>query len=181
LTAKDFKEAFGMANIVWAKSPKPERIEQKTSSTFWLASCQMLYKWKGLAVEDVEKNLRASTDDRVDFDLWNENGIAHGDAVPLAKALGFTWGAGGELELDQIIKGMRTYGPLIAIGTWNTFSHVIVVAGAEEVTDHKYDNVAKLMILNPWFGSANPEERNLYWFNGGLGHWKGINGQYIHW
>ena len=169
-----------MGNIVWA-TPKPQRIEQPTSSTCWLASCQVLYKWKGLDVGDVEKKLRASDDDRVDFDLWYRSGIDHGDAVPLAKALGFTWGAGGALELDQIVRGMRSFGPMIAIGTWNTSSHVIVVAAAEDVKDHKYDNVGKIMVLNPWFGSSDPEVRDLYWFNGGLGHWKGVNGQYIHW
>lgn len=170
-----------MANIIWPKSPKAERIQQVNSSTCWLASCQVLYKWKGLPVGDVEKKLRDSDDDRVDFDLWFRAGIDHDDAVPLAKALGFSWGAGGALDLDDIVKGMQTFGPMIAIGTWNTSSHVIVVAGAEQVTDHKYDNVAKLMVLNPWFGCPPVEERNLYWFNGGLGHWKGVNGQYIHW
>jgi len=169
-----------MGKIVWV-SPRPQRIEQINSSTCWLASCQMLYKWKGLPAGDVEKKLRASSDDRVDFDLWYRSGIDHGDAVPLAKALGFSWGAGGELTIEQITHGMLTFGPMIAIGTWNTSSHVIVVAGVEQVQDHTYDNVAKLMVLNPWFGSSDPEERNLYWFNGGLGHWKGVNGQYIHW
>jgi hypothetical protein len=169
-----------MGEILWAR-PKPERIQQINSSTCWLAACQMLYKWKGLPVADVEKKLRNSSDDRVDFDNWYENGLAHEDAVPLAKALGFGWGAGGALSLDQISDGMRSYGPLLAIGTWNTSSHVIVVAGVEQVNDHKYDTVAKIMVLNPWFNSPNPEERNLYWFNGGLGHWKGVNGQYMHW
>ncbi|MEI8375881.1 MAG: papain-like cysteine protease family protein [Planctomycetota bacterium] len=169
-----------MANIVWAM-PKPSRIEQINPSTCWLASCQVLYKWKGLPAGDIEKNLRKSDDARVDFDLWYKFGIDHGDAVPMAKALGFRWGAGGELTLDQLTNAVRNFGPMIAIGAWNTNSHVIVVSGVEQVTDHKYDSVAKIFILNPWFISPDPEEKNLYWFNGGLGHWKGVNGQYIHW
>src|SRR5580658_7891384 len=113
------QEELAMSNVLWA-SPRPQRIQQISSSTCWLASCQMLYKWKGLPAGDVEKKLRASKDDRVDFDLWYRSGIDHADAVPLAKALGFGWGAGGELTLDQITHGMRIFGPMIAIGTWNT-------------------------------------------------------------
>jgi hypothetical protein len=169
-----------MANTVWA-NPKPQRIQQINPSTCWLASCQMLYQWKGLDVGDVEKNLKNSDDDRVDWDTWYRAGLDHDDTVPLAKALGFKWGAGGELTLKQIADAIQRFGPLLAIGAWNTNSHVIVVAGLDVPSDSKYDSVSKIYVLNPWFNSDNPEERNLFWFNGGLGHWKGINGQYMHW
>jgi hypothetical protein len=56
-----------------------------------------------------------------------------------------------------------------------------VLAAAENVTDQDKQDTADLHILNPWFGSDDPQIRNLFWFNGGLGHWCGVNGQYIHW
>ncbi|MGA3025733.1 MAG: papain-like cysteine protease family protein [Bryobacteraceae bacterium] len=164
-----------------AAVPKVTRIEQSKVTTCWLAACQMLYKWKGRAVGDVEKTLRGASDARVDFDLWCDAGLGHDDAVPLAKALGLRWGAGGKLDLDQIVKGLRSYGPLMALGTWNSHSHAIVVAAAENVTDQDKQDTADLHTLNPWFGSDDPQIRNLFWFNGGLGHWCGVNGQYIHW
>ncbi len=164
-----------------AAAPPVKRIEQTKSTTCWLAACQMLYNWKGRPVGDVEKTLRASSDELVDFELWSESGLDHDDAVPLAKALGLRWGAGGKLDLDQLVKGLRSYGPLMALGTWNSHSHAIVVAAAENVTDSDKQDAANLHILNPWFGSDNPQIGNLFWFNGGLGHWCGVNGQYIHW
>ena len=77
-------------------SPDVKRIQQKSSATCWLATCKMLYKWKGKDPGDVDTLLQNASDDRVDYDFWCEAGLGHSDCVPLAKTLGFKWGAGGE-------------------------------------------------------------------------------------
>ena len=165
--------------------PKVQRIEQKSTSTCWLAASKMLYVWKGRDPGQVDTLLQkeSETNDRVDYDYWCDSGIGHADAVPLAKTLGFTWGAGGKLELAQIVKAVRSWGPMIAIGQWNNpgGAHVIVVAEVEDEKRTDYQSVAKIMIANPWFYSDEREQRNLNWFNGGLGDWEGVNGQYMHW
>jgi hypothetical protein len=172
-----------MAGPMITTQPPVKRIQQPNTSSCWFAACQMLFQWKGKPVDDVKRLLveAEKSDSRVDFDYWYESGIGHSDTVPLAKGLGLKWGAGGELSLSQIQDAVKNWGPLLAVGAWNTHSHVIVVWGAEQVADAKYESVAKLWVANPWFGSPDKEERNMYWFNGGLGHWKGINGQYMHW
>jgi len=38
--------------------PDVVRIEQKTTSTCWLAACQMLYQWKGKPIDEVETKLK---------------------------------------------------------------------------------------------------------------------------
>jgi Papain-like cysteine protease AvrRpt2 len=144
-------------------SPAVARIEQKSGSTCWLACCKMLYKWKGKNVDDVDTILKkaSETDDRVDYDLWCRAGIDTSDTVPLAKALGFKWGAGGKLEYPQLLNAIKQWGPMLAVGEWNQHSHVIVVAEIEETSEEKYYTVAKVMVANPWFGCPEREERNL--------------------
>jgi len=161
-------------------TPAVARIEQKDSATCWLAACQMLYKWKGLKPEDVETKLAASTDERVDLELWLRAGIDHDDAVPLAKALDLKWGGGGKLEAWQFSDAIRRWGPLLAIGTWNSYSHVVVVSAAEETDDEGKKTNHKLKITNPYPGTG-VQDRNVMWFNEGLGHWCGVNGHYMHW
>jgi len=163
-------------------NPGVSRIAQQNTATCWLAACKMLYIWNGKDAAEVDRLLKeaSKTDERVDYDYWSSYGIGHDDLVPLARTLGFKWGAGGKLDIDQIVKEVRK-GPLLAVGAWNTYSHVIVVWGAENVTDKEKQDTAKLTIANPWPTTDDPDIKNLYWFNGGLGHWEGINGQYMHW
>ena len=164
-------------------SPPIKRIEQESTSKCWLASAKMLFQWKGKPISSVDDLLKNSTDDRVDYDLWCRAGIAHEDAVPLAKALGFRWGAGGKLTAGVLADTVKECGPIIAVGTWNTYSHVIVIAEVEAVTtrDESYTLATQLKVANPWFGCDEREQRPLFWLNGGLGHWEGVNGQYMHW
>ncbi len=166
-------------------NPMVKRIEQKTTATCWLAACKMLYAWKGKPTSDVDDLLKkaSATDERVDYDYWVENGIGHSDAVPLARTLGFTWGAGGKLDLDDIVNVIRNWGPMMAMGQWNNpqGAHAIVVAEVEDEKEEKYRSIAKVMIANPWFNCDEREKRNLGWFNGGMGDWAGVNGQFIHW
>src|SRR4051812_10600387 len=142
----------------------------------------MLYKWNRKDPNDVDSLLQNASDDRVDYDYWCEAGIGHRDCVPLAKTLGFTWGAGGKLTMPLIVKTLKKSGPIIAVGQWNNprGAHAIVVCSAMDIDDES-DESGYLKIANPWFGSDERETRSLSWFNGGLGDWEGVNGQYIHW
>jgi len=164
-------------------NPAVSRIVQKNTATCWLAACKMLYAWKGKDTGEVDRLLieASKTDERVDYEYWCSSGIGQDDLVPLARTLGFKWGAGGKLELEQMVKAIQSWGPLLAVGAWNTNSHVIVVWGAENVTDKKYESTAKLTIANPWPNADDPDIKNMNWFNGGLGNWEGVNGQYMHW
>jgi hypothetical protein len=165
--------------------PTLKRIEQKTTATCWLAACKMLYAWKGKSTTDVDDLLKkaSATDELVDYDYWIENGIGHSNAVPLARTLGFTWGSGGKLDLDDLVNVVRAWGPMIALGQWNNphGAHAIVVAEVEDSVGTKYESIAKVMIANPWFYCDERETRSVSWLNGGLGDWEGVNGQYIHW
>ena len=171
-----------MGNMV-TPSPTLARIEQRSGSTCWLACCKMLYKWKGKNPDDVDALLKkaSATDDDVDYDYWCSAGLGTNNTLPLAKTLGFRWGAGGKLDYSVLLNGVKTWGPMLAVGEWNQHNHVIVVAEMEEVTNKDYYDIAKIMVANPWFGCEERESRNLFWFNGGLGHWEGVNGQYMHW
>jgi hypothetical protein len=163
--------------------PSVRRIEQTTASTCWLASCKMLFQWKNKPIGDVDTLLQNSSDSRVDYDTWCQFGVDHGDLVPLAKCLGFGWGAGGKISAWSLADTMKKCGPIVAVGTWNTYSHVLVIAEVEDVVDKddNYGSSARIRVANPWFGCDEREERNLFWLNSGLGHWEGVNGQYMHW
>ena len=171
-----------MGNII-TPSPAVARIEQRTPSTCWLACSKMMYKWKGKPTGDVDTLLinASRTDDRVDYDLWCRAGVDTDDLLPLAKTLGFKWGGGGKLTYPQLLDAVKTWGPILAVGEWNQHSHVVVISEIEETTDEDKYTVAKVLVANPWFGCPEREPRNLYWLNGGLGHWCGISGQYMHW
>src|SRR3954447_8910784 len=91
-------------------TPDVKRIQQKSAATCWLAACRMLYAWKQKDPGTIDSLLQNATDDRVDYDFWCEAGIGHNDCVPLAKTLGFTWGAGGKLTMLLIVKTLRNRG-----------------------------------------------------------------------
>jgi Papain-like cysteine protease AvrRpt2 len=163
-------------------TPAVTLISQKTTATCWLASCQMLYVWNNKKAVDVETLLKkaSATDDDVDYDAWCTSGIGKTDLLPLAKTLGFKWGAGGEVDPVVLRDTLKVYGPLLAVGAWNGSSHVIVVTGFDAD-----DDLHSMTIANPWpepgTTTGAVQTRNLNWFNKGLGTWKGTNGQYMHW
>jgi hypothetical protein len=159
-------------------SPQVKRIQQRTEATCWLAACQMLFRWKRKSVLEVEKLLRKSTDDRVDFDYWCESGIGTEDLVPLAKALGLNFGGGGTVSASLLAQTVEKCGPILIVGEWSSSSHVVVLA---EIEEGESSDSALIRIANPWFGCDEREERNMYWLNKGMGQWKSVNGQYIHW
>lgn len=159
-------------------TPKVTRIQQRTTETCWLAACQMLFKWKRRSVLQVETLLKKSKDERVDFDYWCESGIGTEDLVPLAKALGLKWGAGGTVPAWLLATTVRRSGPILVVGEWNASAHVVVLA---EIEDGEDTDKALIKIANPWFGCDDREERNVYWLNRGMGRWRDVNGQYIHW
>src|SRR6478672_9748781 len=118
-------------------SPDVKRIQQKSSATCWLATCKMLYKWKGKDPGDVDTLLQNASDDRVDYDFWCEAGLGHSDCVPLAKTLGFKWGAGGKLTMPLIVSTLKKFGPIMAMGQWNNpnGAHAILVCSAMDIDD----------------------------------------------
>jgi hypothetical protein len=159
-------------------SPQIKRIQQSSVATCWLAACQMLFQWKNRSVLEVENLLRSSSDERVDFDCWCDSGIGTDDLVPLAKALGLNWGAGGTVPAWLLAQTVDQCGPIMVVGEWSASSHVIVLA---EIEDGESSDAAAIRIANPWFGCDEREQRNVFWLNQGLGQWRDINGQYIHW
>jgi len=179
-------------------SPQVTMIQQKNNATCWLASCRMMYKWKypsympvydevndpGLDNEPKDAVLKklwdaANADSRVDLWTWMSSGVDTSDAVPLARALGMKWGGGGKLEAWQFADAIGQWGPLLAIGSWNTRSHVLVVTGAEQTDDESKASAHKLDLKNPWPGGM--QTGTVFWYNGGLGSWASANGQNMHW
>jgi len=179
-------------------SPQVTMIQQKNNATCWLASCRMMYKWKypsympvydevndpGLDNEPKDAVLKklwdaANADSRVDLWTWMAAGIDTPDALPLARAMGMKWGGGGKLEAWQFADAISQWGPLLAIGSWNTRSHVLVVTGAEQTDDESKASAHKLDLKNPWPGGM--QTGTVFWYNGGLGSWASVSGQNMHW
>jgi hypothetical protein len=163
-------------------TPPCPLFTQRDTASCWLASCKMLFAWKNRNPNDVDDILKTASakDDRVDYDNWCQNGIGQDDLVPLAKALGFKWGAGGVLDAGVLRDTLKTCGPMLAVGAWNGSSHVIVVTAIDAD-----DDFYPILLNNPWPEPGTTvgaiQSRNLNWFNKGLGTWQGINGQYQHW
>ena len=47
---------------------------------------------------------------------------------------------------------------VIAVGTWNTYSHVIVIAEIKDVQDDDSGSPADVRVTNPWFGCDERED-----------------------
>jgi hypothetical protein len=163
-------------------SPAVPLITQEDSATCWLACCKMMYQWKTRKAEEVDSTLIAASanDPDVDYDTWCRSGLDKPDLVPLAKALGFRWGAGGKLDPIVLRDSLKLFGPIIAVGSWNSYSHVVVITGFDPD-----DVLQSLIVNNPWpepgtlTGAVQP--RNLNWLNRGLGTWQSVNGEFMHW
>jgi hypothetical protein len=179
-------------------TPPVTMIQQRNSATCWLASCRMMYRWKRpdyapVFDEEDDPSLdnepqdavlkllwnKAQVDTSVDLWTWMVSGIDTADAVPLARAMGMKWGGGGKLEAWQFADAISQWGPLLAIGSWNTRSHVIVIAGAEQTDETATDTTHHLLLKNPWPGGMLQGTVN--WYNGGLGAWVNASGQNMHW
>jgi hypothetical protein len=187
-----------MPNDYELVAPPVGMIQQINNATCWLASCRMMYKWKNPSykpvfdeVDDPELNNRpqdevlrklydkAQSDSTVDLSTWMLDGIAPTDAIPLARAMGLRWGGGGKLEAWQFADAIKRWGPLLAIGGWNTRSHVLLVTGAEKTDDTGTDTVHRLLLNNPWPGGM--QKATVNWYNNGMGIWTNVSGQNMHW
>ena len=176
-----------MAKIdeVRVKGVKP--IVQQKSSTCWYASFQMLYRWKGRSVKDVEKRIRRHQSQSqknakppiADFDYMYSHGIGTADVKPCARALGLDWvgGSSGDIPIAGLLYGLDKFGPIWITGKWNNASHAIVLVGAKRA------KMPMIYFLNPWlqFGGNQEIERPITWLNRGRGHWKNVVGSIIRW
>ena len=187
-----------MPEVYEKAAPAVAMIQQVNNATCWLASCRMMYQWKNPnytpvydeaddpELENPPKDVvlrklydKAQTDATVDLWTWMLDGIGLSDAIALARAMGMQWGGGGQLEAWQFADAIKQWGPLLAIGSWNTRSHVLVVTGAEKTDDFGTDTTHKLLLNNPWPNGM--QKASVNWYNKGMGVWENISGQNMHW
>jgi hypothetical protein len=137
------KREMTMATIDEVHVKGVEPIVQHNSSVCWLASFQMLYRWKGWPRAEVEKKIRSKQTDSqkraeppiADFDYMSVHGIGSQDLLPCGRALGLEWGGGeDDIKITPLLYVLDTCGPLWLAGKWNGSNHVIVLIGAKRLT-----------------------------------------------
>ncbi len=173
-----------MIDEVRVKGVKP--IVQRRSSTCWYACYQMLYKWKGIGVSEVEDRIKKSQTDEqkdadppiADFDYMCDHGIGTSDLKPVARALKLEWGGGGgkDTTISALLYALDKFGPIWIAGAWHGHSHVILLIGA------KRGKVPMVNFLNPWlqYGGKQEIQRPLSWLNKGRGTWRNAVGSIVH-
>ena len=175
-----------MANEKVHVDVKP--ILQQRTSTCWLACFQMLFEYKpGKQRSDVWRLL--DENEAYGPSLVGQlppryanphhmylDGIGRSDLIPAAKALGLQWASGGNASIENLAALIKKYGPVWAVGGWNTSNHVILLTGAEPSS-----KVPMVTIIDPWPTGGGERTEPLRWFNMGRKQWSGVNGSIMYW
>jgi hypothetical protein len=155
-------------------SPAIQPLNQAKSTTCWLASLEMLFKWKS---KDKTK-ICSLIDEKTDY--WADdlimNGLHPSECMQVARALGMQPTGAGNYTREILYDLVWRKGPLWVGGMWlENMSHAVVITGVDPDSD-------KISIVNPWRNYAlEEEERNIFWLNARGNFWKSYEGSVMHW
>jgi len=119
-------------------------LAQDNSTTCWLTCYQMLYKWRGISAEGLDKIL-----EKVGIKMFNdagdgakEKGLKAKDYVAANSALGLQSLKGGEFDETELVYMLEKKGPIWATMLFGETNHNIVVFGAGD---------GQVKYINPWW------------------------------
>ena len=149
-------------------------MAQDNSTTCWLACYQMMFKWRGINHNGIDKIL----EDR-GIKMFDENsngaketGLKAKDYVTANGSLGLQSLKGGEFRQDELDYMLEKKGPIWATMRYGAGNHNVVIIGSGD---------GKVKYINPWWDVVKQPDvvtSSLDQFNRTLKHfnnWKGAN------
>ena len=149
-------------------------LPQDNSTTCWLTCYQMLYKWRGISAEGIDKIL-----EKVGIKMFNDEGdgakqkgLKAKDYVTANSALGLQSLKGGELDSAELEYQLAKKGPIWATMLFGKFNHnIVIVGGGDGMVQYinpYWDVEKKYDLVTCELSKLNPVLKK---FNG----WKGAN------
>lgn len=149
-------------------------LAQDNSTTCWLTCYQMLFKWRGINTDGIDKILEGVGIKMFDNESngAKETGLKAKDYVMANSALGLQSLKGGEFNESELEYMLEKKGPIWTTMRYGSGNHNVVVIGAGD---------GKVKYINPWWDVVKkPDivETQLSSFNMTLKRfngWKGSN------